>query len=59
MHRRSPSRRPTVRAGGQAEGAPHAISGGGRPRTAVVGILGGGQLGKMMAQAASQMGVSV
>lgn len=59
MHRRSPSRRPTVRAGGQAEGAPHAISEGGRPRTAVVGILGGGQLGKMMAQAASQMGVSV
>eukprot|EP00898_Chlorokybus_atmophyticus_P006948 jgi/Chlat1/7254/Chrsp58S09134 len=29
------------------------------PRTAVVGLLGGGQLGRMIAQAASQLGVKV
>ena len=43
----------------QVAAEPHAIADGGRPRTAVVGILGGGQLGKMMSQAASQMGVTV
>ena len=38
---------------------PQAIVEGGRPRSAVVGILGGGQLGKMLSQEASKMGISV
>lgn len=36
-----------------------AVSDAGLPRTAVVGVLGGGQLGRMMALAAANMGVAV
>eukprot|EP00882_Tetradesmus_deserticola_P015849 GHRQ01016899.1.p1 GENE.GHRQ01016899.1~~GHRQ01016899.1.p1 ORF type:complete len:662 (+),score=233.45 GHRQ01016899.1:257-2242(+) len=36
-----------------------AVSEAGLPRTAVVGVLGGGQLGRMMALAAANMGVAV
>eukprot|EP00878_Enallax_costatus_P028031 GHUV01030232.1.p1 GENE.GHUV01030232.1~~GHUV01030232.1.p1 ORF type:complete len:190 (+),score=64.10 GHUV01030232.1:191-760(+) len=36
-----------------------AVSDTGLPRTAVVGVLGGGQLGRMMALAAANMGVAV
>ncbi|KAF8073186.1 ADE2 [Scenedesmus sp. PABB004] len=36
-----------------------AVSDTGLPRTAVVGVLGGGQLGRMMALAAGNMGVAV
>jgi phosphoribosylaminoimidazole carboxylase len=38
---------------------PHAIAEGGRPRSTVIGILGGGQLGKMLSQEASKMGLAV
>ena len=40
-----------VLASGQHQDNPASI-GGGLPRTSVVGVLGGGQLGKMLAQAA-------
>jgi phosphoribosylaminoimidazole carboxylase len=40
-------------------GAPTSIGDGGLPRTAVVGVLGGGQLGKMLAQEAAKMGVTI
>ena len=43
----------------EATDGPHAIVEGGRPRSAVVGILGGGQLGKMLSQEASKMGITV
>jgi len=35
------------------------VSATGQPRTAVLGVLGGGQLGRMMALAAANMGVAV
>jgi len=38
---------------------PHFIAENGRPRSAVIGILGGGQLGKMLSQEASKMGLAV
>jgi phosphoribosylaminoimidazole carboxylase len=39
--------------------APTAVAPGGLPRSAVVGVLGGGQLGKMLAQEAAKMGVKL
>lgn len=38
---------------------PTSVSEDGLPRTAVIGVLGGGQLGRMMALAASNLGVSL
>ncbi|KAK9833247.1 hypothetical protein WJX84_000328 [Apatococcus fuscideae] len=38
---------------------PTSISEGGLPRTTTLGILGGGQLGKMLASEAARMGVAV
>ena len=38
---------------------PHAVSEDGRPRTTKIGILGGGQLGKMLSQEAQKMGLDV
>lgn len=46
-------------AAGAADDGLTAVSASGLPRTAVVGVLGGGQLGRMMALAAANMGVSV
>lgn len=43
----------------ESNDGPHAIVEGGRPRSTVVGILGGGQLGKMLSQEASKMGIAV
>eukprot|EP00884_Botryococcus_braunii_P000738 jgi/Botrbrau1/10665/Bobra.53_2s0021.1 len=38
---------------------PTLISDGGLPRAAVVGVLGGGQLGQMLAQEAIKMGITI
>lgn len=54
--RRALSLRPVA---AQDNDGPHAIVEGGRPRSTVVGILGGGQLGKMLSLEASKMGVAV
>ena len=57
--KRSQRNRSTLIMASQDNDGPLAIVQGGRPRSTVVGILGGGQLGKMLAQEASKMGVAV
>lgn len=42
-----------------ADDSPERIAEGGRLRSTVIGVLGGGQLGKMLAQDASKMGLTV
>lgn len=49
---------PVIAASAAALGPTH-ITEGGLPRTAVLGVLGGGQLGKMLAQEAAKMGVKL
>ncbi|KAI8474941.1 MAG: eukaryotic-type phosphoribosylaminoimidazole carboxylase [Monoraphidium minutum] len=58
MAARAPAASPAA-AGAPAAGDPNHVSESGLPRTAVVGVLGGGQLGRMMALAAANMGVSM
>lgn len=60
------ARRPTMRtnvtcqaASPAGENAATKVVATGLPRTAVVGVLGGGQLGKMMGQEAAKMGVTL
>eukprot|EP00899_Mesostigma_viride_P009820 jgi/Mesvir1/1883/Mv22914-RA.4 len=49
----------TCRASGDGSSQPQRSAVKRWPRTAVVGLLGGGQLGRMLAQAASQLGVKI
>lgn len=49
----------TCQAAASQSNAPTKVVDTGLPRTAVVGVLGGGQLGKMMAQEAAKMGVTL
>jgi len=66
----SPSHRPSTQSSrslqlsimvnaASSSGGPTSIGNGGLPRSAVVGVLGGGQLGKMLAQEAAKMGVTI
>lgn len=48
-----------TKSGDAARSDPTHVSESGLPRTAVVGVLGGGQLGRMMALAAANLGVSM
>ncbi|GBF89664.1 phosphoribosylaminoimidazole, chloroplastic-like [Raphidocelis subcapitata] len=58
MRRAAAASKQPAAADARADDPTH-VSEAGLPRTAVVGVLGGGQLGRMMALAAANMGVSM